>query len=153
MEKKISSYNSALTQAYKRGDDLYHRYAVHFGLSDPAVWILYALYGDTEKTYTQNDFASMWFYPKQTVNYTVGVLVKRGLVTLSQQAKAGNSKAVRLTDEGISFCKEKIFPLLCAEESSFSRLTEQEKTLLLSLTEKQIGYFEEEINKITGEKN
>ena len=77
MDTKIKSLNMELTQMYKWEDDLYHRYSVFCGLSDPALWVLYSLYEDEEKTYTQNDFVSMWFYPKQTVNYTVSGLVKR----------------------------------------------------------------------------
>lgn len=40
-----------------------------------------------------------------------------------------------------------------AEEQSFSRMTEEEQILLFRLTKKRITYFEEEIQKITGEKS
>lgn len=82
MDANIRAINSELTQLYKWEDELYHRYGVFCGLSDPAVWILYGLYEDTEQILTQNDLVSTWFYPKQTINYTVNALVKRGLVKL-----------------------------------------------------------------------
>lgn len=149
MEKKISAFNSEMTQTYKKEDDLYHRYAVFFGLSDPAVWVLYSLYEDEDKEYTQNDLVSMWFCPKQTVNYTVGKLSEKGLLTLSQRQVARNSKSVRLTEAGRRLCEEKILPLMRAEEGSLMRLTDEEREQLLRLKRKYIDYFEEEINKIT----
>lgn len=72
-----------------------------------ALWVLYSLYEDEEKTYTQNDFVSMWFYPKQTVNYTVSGLVKKGWITLEQMPAARNSKTILLTEEGRHICEEK----------------------------------------------
>lgn len=153
MDEKIRAINSELTQLYKCEDDLYHRYGVYFGLSDPAVWILYGLYEDTGGIVTQNDLVSTWFYPKQTINYTVSTLVKNGWIRLEQLPTAGNSKAVLLTEEGKLICREKILPLMWAEENSLARMTEEERDLLLLLTKKHISYFEEEIKKITGEKN
>ena len=150
MDANIRAINSELTQLYKWEDELYHRYGVFCGLSDPAVWILYGLYEDTEQILTQNDLVSTWFYPKQTINYTVNALVKRGLVKLEQLPVARNSKVILLTEEGRRICEEKMLPLMQAEENSLSRMTEQERELLLRLAKKQMTYFEEEIRKITG---
>lgn len=151
MNETIRAINSELTQMYKWEDDLYHRYGVFCGLSDPSVWVLYGLYEDTEQVLTQNDLVSTWFYPKQTINYTVNTLVKNGWVELKQLPVARNNKAVLLTEKGKQICKEKILPLMQAEENSLSRMTEEERELLLHLTKKQFMYFEEEIRKITGE--
>lgn len=152
MDTKAKSLNMAFTQLAKREDDLYHRYAVFCGLSDPAVWVLYALYADGDEIYTQNDLVSMWSYPKQTINYAVSFLVKQGFVSLSQLSGSRNSKAISLTEEGRRLCDEKIRPLVLAEERSLSRLGEDAQQLLLKLTERQCTYFEEEILKLTGGK-
>lgn len=152
MDTKAKSLNMAFTQLVKRQDDLYHRYAVFCGLSDPAIWVLYALYADGDEIYTQNDLVSMWFYPKQTINYAVSCLVKQGLVGLSQLSGSRNSKAISLTEEGRCLCEEKIRPLILAEERSLTRLGEDGQQLLLKLTEQQCTYFEEEILKLTGGK-
>lgn len=150
-DEKIRAMNSELTQLYKSEDDLYHRYGVFFGLSDPAVWVLYSLYEETDRVFTQNDLVSTWFYPKQTINYTVSSLVKNGWIELKQLPVARNNKAVILTDEGKRICKERILPLMRAEENSLCRMTEDERALLLKLAKKQFSYFEEEIKKITGD--
>lgn len=152
MSTEISLLNMSLTKLYKQEDDLYHRYSAYYGLSDPACWILYSLYEDEEKVYTQNDLVAMWYYPKQTVNYTVSGLVKKGWITLEQRSTAGNSKSILLTETGKQICEERLLPLMRAEERSLQRMTEEERKQLLALTEKQITFFEEEINKLTGEK-
>ena len=153
MEPRIREINSELTQLYKWEDELYHRYGVFCGLSDPAVWVLYSLYEDTEQILTQNYLSSTWFYPKQTINYTVNALVKKGWVKLEQLPVARNSKVILLTEEGRCICEEKMLPLMQAEENSLSRMTEQERELLLRLAKKKMTYFEEEIQKITGGKS
>ncbi len=153
MDKSIHALNSELTQLYKQEDDLYHRYGVHVGLSDPAVWVLYGLYEDTERIITQNDLVSTWSYPKQTINYTVGTLVKNGWVELKQLPGSGNSKAILLTEDGMRICRERMLPLMRAEEQSLGRMSTEERTQLLNLMKKHISFFEEEIGKIMGEKN
>lgn len=153
MDPKIRAINMAFTQILKREDELYHFYGVYSGLSDPAIWVLYTLYEEEGKTYTQNDLVTMWSFPKQTVNYAVSVLVKKGWVRLEQLPGARNSKAMRLTEVGERVCEEKILPLMLAEEKSLARMTEEELALLLRLTEKKCACFEEEIKKITGEKS
>ena len=40
-----------------------------------------------------------------------------------------------------------------AEEKSLSRMTEEEREMLLRLAKKHMTYFEEEIQKITGGKS
>lgn len=151
MDDRIKEINSALTQLYKSEDELYHRYGVCCSLSDPAVWVLYGLFEDPARTITQNDLVSTWFYPKQTINYTVAALVKNGWVELKQLPVARNSKAVILTEEGERICKERILPLMRAEETALKRMTDEEREQLFVLTKKKFAYFEEEIAKITGD--
>lgn len=152
MTNEISSTSVELTKVAKRLDEQYHNYAAFCGMSDPAMWVLYALYEEQDEVFTQNDLVSMWFYPKQTINYTVNSLVKNGWVKLEHLAGARNSKAVRLTEEGIRVCDEKIRPLMEAEEQSINRLSEKQQELLLYLNSIQCAYFEEEMKKIMGDK-
>lgn len=153
MDDKIHSLNVALSRQYKRGDELYHRYSVHCGLSDPAFWVLYTLYEEENVVYTQNDLVSMWSFPKQTLNYAVSGMVKNGLIRLEQLPGGRNRKAVVLTEKGKRICDEKILPLMLAEERSLLVLTPEEREMLLRLNEKQSLAFEQEIDRLTGDKN
>lgn len=150
MNDKIRTLNIALSQLYKKEDELYHRYSVHCGLSDPATWVLYTLYEEEDRVYTQNDLVTLWSFPKQTVNYAVSGLVQNGWLRLEQLPGGRNRKAVLLTEEGERICEEKILPLMLAEERSLLGLTEEEQELLLRLYQKQCAAFEEEIAQLTG---
>ena len=44
MDEEIRALNMELSQMYKKENELYHRYSVYSGLSDPASWVLYTLY-------------------------------------------------------------------------------------------------------------
>lgn len=153
MDQKAVAVNTALTQVTRRLDQIYHTYAVYCGLSDPAVWVLYTLYERGDRDCTQNDLVSEWSFPKQTINYTVGCLVKNGWARLTQRPGARNGKSVTLTDEGRRICDEKILPLLKAEERSISLMSDAERELLLRLNELQCSNFEKEIAKLIGDKS
>ncbi len=147
MDAEVKAQNIALNQFYKRMNEQYHAYAVHCGLSDPSLWVLYSLW-ETEAPMTQNDIASIWMYPKQTINFTISGLVKKGCVQLEQRPGARSGKTVKLTAEGAALCQKVIVPLMEAEERSLSRLTAAERHTLISLSEKQCTSFERSLQAL-----
>lgn len=147
MDAEVKAQNIALNQFYKRMNEQYHAYAVHCGLSDPTLWVLYSLW-ETDTYLTQNDICALWMYPKQTINFTITGLVKKGIVRLEQRPGARSGKTVKLTDAGAALCHQIITPLLEAEERSLSQLTEPARKLLLTLSEKQCVCFEREISTL-----
>lgn len=112
------------------------------------MWVLYSLYEEEDRIYTQNDLVSMWFYPKQTINYAVSSLLRNGWIFLEQLSGGRNRKAIHLTQEGEKICREKILPLMLAEESSLAHMSPEEQTLLLKLNEKQLANLEKEIERM-----
>lgn len=54
--------------------------------------------------------------------------------------------------KGQAYCREVLTPLIEAEERSLLRLSEKERALMVELGEKQCAYFEDEIQKMTKEK-
>lgn len=151
MDQSVKAQNFRLLQTAKRLNEQYHIYAVSRGLSDPAANILYTLM-EPDGVITQNDLAIMWCYPKQTVNFTIQGLVKKGYVQLEQLPGGRNRKSVSLTAKGQAYCREVLTPLIEAEERSLLRLSEKERALMVELGEKQCAYFEDEIQKMTKEK-
>ncbi len=147
MDRNIKELNTELNQVTKRLNEQYHLYASHHGLSDPAFWVLYTIY-ESDRLYTQNELAVMWYYPKQTVNFAISGLVKKGFLSLEPITAARHSKAVRLTSEGEAVCREIIAPLIEAEQRSLARMTETERSLVLSLYEKQCRLFQEELQTL-----
>lgn len=137
MADEIKEQLNRLNRLYKEMDDIYRKLAVRFGLSDAAFWILYTLCRE-EGDITQNDLCNMWFFPKQTINSAMVVLVKKEYVVLEKVTGTKNRKAVRLTPAGEDFCKGSIVPLIRAEDDSFTEMKAEERKMFLQLFQQQI---------------
>lgn len=138
---------AAFNRAHKRMNVLYHNYAKAAGISDAAFWLMYSLY-EKGGPCTQTELCQIWFFTPQTINSALKSLEKQGLITLDFAANSRKNKQFFFTNTGEQLVKEKIIPLVEAEEKSFLRLDEQEREALLAITQKHIGILEEEINRI-----
>ncbi|MBQ7839475.1 MAG: winged helix-turn-helix transcriptional regulator [Lachnospiraceae bacterium] len=134
-------------QAHKKMNVIYHDYAKSIGLSDAAFWLLYSVY-EHGKPCTQKDLCHSWFYAPQTINSAIKAMEEQGYITLERVPANKKNKQILFTEKGKTLVDEKIAPLVQAEERSFERLDEQERELLLEITQKHIGILEEEINRI-----
>lgn len=134
-------------QAHKKMNVLYHDYAKSIGLSDAAFWLLYSVY-EHGKPCTQKDLCQTWFYAPQTINSAIKAMEKQGYISLELFPDNRKNKRIVFTEKGEAFVKEKITPLVQAEERSIQRLEEQEREQLLAITQKHIQLLEEELNRI-----
>lgn len=147
MEQPIVFVLYNFNQAHKKMNVLYHDYAKSIGLSDAAFWLLYSVY-EHGKPCTQKDLCNSWFYAPQTINSAIKAMEEQGYITLELLPSNKKNKQIFFTEKGKAFVKEKIAPLVQAEERSFERLDEVEREQLLAITQKHIGLLEEEINRI-----
>lgn len=121
--EKLKQLNAALNALYMEQDDIYSAYAAHFGLSDTAFWILYAVC-ESDAVKTQNSLAALFHMPPQSINSAVAALVRQGLVRLEQLPGARSGKALRLTEAGEAFCCRVILPFFAIEEQAIDTLGE-----------------------------
>ncbi len=147
METPIVLVLSAFNRAHKRMNVLYHNYARDAGISDAAFWLMYSLY-EKGGPCTQTELCEVWFFAPQTIHSALKSLQKQGLITLGLAPNSRKNKQFFFTEAGEQLVKEKIAPLVQAEEHSFLRLDEQERNALLTITQKHIDILEEEINRI-----
>jgi DNA-binding MarR family transcriptional regulator len=147
MSKSSQEQLAALNRLYKEQNVLYHSFAMKFGFSDTAFWILYALC-ENEKEYTQNDFCKEWSFAKQTVNSAINRLMEDHYIELEVIPGTKNSKHVKLTEYGYQQCQKNMIPLILAEQKAFSRFSETELESFLTLFKKQIDLVKEEVEKI-----
>lgn len=147
METSIKSVLATFNRTHKRMNVLYHNYARDAGISDAAFWLMYSLY-EKGGPCTQTELCEAWFFTPQTINSALKTLEKQGLITLDFAPNSRKNKQFFFTETGEQLVKEKIMPLVQAEEQSFLRLNEQERKALLVITQKHIGILEEEINRI-----
>lgn len=147
METPIILVLAAFNRVHKRMNVLYHNYARDAGISDAAFWLMYSLY-EKGGPCTQTELCEAWFFTPQTINSALKSLDEQGLITLEFVPNSRKNKQFFFTESGEQFVKEKIMPLVQAEERSFLRLNEQEREELLAITQKHISILEEEINRI-----
>ena len=128
---------------YNETNLLYHRLARACGLSDCALWLLYTLRAE-ESPLTQTQLSEMLSLPKQTVNSALKKLVEAGCLRL--EAADGNlkNKQVMLTDRGEELLRSSVDLVFRLEENASARLTEKERTALLSLGKKLMNAFRAE---------
>lgn len=111
MSKKLKEYNSL----FKEWNDIYHKIALKFGISDSEFLILYGLLElNLER---QKDIADYFCISKQTINSSVKKLVNSGIIEL--KAAKGRDMPIILTDTGKKFAQEKIIPVINIEKASF----------------------------------
>ena len=128
---------------YNETNQLYHRLARACGLSDCAFWLLYTL-REEEGPLTQTQLSEILCLPRQTVNSALKRLVKEGCLRL--EAVDGNlkNKQVLLTDRGEELLRSSVDLVFRLEENASARLTEKERTALLSLGKKLMNAFRAE---------
>ncbi|WP_418665772.1 MarR family winged helix-turn-helix transcriptional regulator [Allofournierella sp.] len=147
MLKTVKEQNLELNRLWRMQDQLYQTYATRCGLSSVSFWALYTL-RETDEVYTQNALAEMWYFPKQTVNSAIAGLVKMGYVRLEQIAGARNSKAVKLTEQGLDVCKRLVNPLVNAELSALLKMSQEERQMFLELSDKQLRLLQAELDAV-----
>ncbi len=147
MEHDTTFILTVFNQAHKKMNVLYHNYAKAIGLSDSAFWLLYSLY-EHEAPCTQRDLCQSWFYAPQTINTALKSLEGQGYIQLAFAPGNQKSKRILFTPAGKALVRDKIAPLVRAEERSFDRLSPEEREKLLELTRKHISLLESEIKEI-----
>lgn len=131
----------------KREDFLYEQTAKQLGITNATLYILIYLYRSKEPC-SQNDIVEDWFYPKQTVSYTINKLVEQHLVNMTPIENSKNKKAIHLTESGINYCEKYIVPVIEAQEDAFLTLTEEERKEFVHITQKYYALLQENLKDL-----
>lgn len=141
--KDISvTFNQCLNEL----DELYHNYAKEHDLSDTALWLLYALH-ENDAAYTQRQLCNTWYCAPQTMNSALKNLEKKGYIQLRSTPENQKNKIVELTDDGTKIAQAVISPLMFAEHQTLQELTEKERAVLVSLSQKYIAILRSKLEK------
>lgn len=124
-------------------DELYHQVAVKLGMSDSIVNILYTICEFGEGC-SQSDICKLSGISRQTINSAVRRLEQDDLVYL--KPGTGKNMCLYLTDKGKALVKEKIVPLIVAEDAVLNEWSEADKQELLRLTRKYMVELQEKLN-------
>lgn len=147
MEERLAQQLQRLDRLYKESDQIYRTLAARFDLTDTAFWIIYAI-AHADVPLTQGDLCNDWFYPIQTVNSTVGGLVKKGLIRLETIPGTRNRKKMLLTAAGKQLAEQTIDKVDEIEKNAFLMFTEEERELYLALFTRHLENLRREEKRV-----
>ena len=138
-QEVLDAFWKSNDRIYNENTLLYHRLARACGLPDCAFWLLYTLRSE-EAPLTQTQLSEQLSLPKQTVNSALKKLVEEGVLRL--EAADGNlkNKRVCLTEAGEAILR-RVFGV---ESAAAARLTEEERSALVALSQKLLDAFRAE---------
>lgn len=135
---KINNYITVLNA-------LYHRAAVKLGISDSIFVVLYEIFDEGDECLLSEIYKKSGI-SKQTVNSALRSLERDGIVFLENID--GRTKKVVLTEKGKIFVKDTVARLYRAEARAFDDWSDEEIKDYLERSEKYLGSFIEEIEKL-----
>ena len=142
-QEVLDAFWKSNDRIYNENPLLYHRRARACGLPDCAFWLLYTLRSE-EAPLTQTQLSEQLSLPKQTVNSALKKLVEEGVLRL--EAADGNlkNKRVCLTEAGEAFLRRTVDRVFGVESAAAARLTEEERSALVALSQKLLDAFRAE---------
>ena len=144
-QEVLDAFWKSNDRIYNENTLLYHRLARAraCGLPDCAFWLLYTLRSE-EAPLTQTQLSEQLSLPKQTVNSALKKLVEEGVLRL--EAADGNlkNKRVCLTEAGEAFLRRTVDRVFGVESAAAARLTEEERSALVALSQKLLDAFRAE---------
>ena len=142
-QEVLDAFWKSNDRIYNENTLLYHRLARACGLPACAFWLLYTLRSE-EAPLTQTQLSEQLSLPKQTVNSALKKLVEEGVLRL--EAADGNlkNKRVCLTEAGEAFLRRTVDRVFGVESAAAARLTEEERSALVALSQKLLDAFRAE---------
>ena len=142
-QEVLDAFWKSNDRIYNENTLLYNRLARACGLPDCAFWLLYTLRSE-EAPLTQTQLSEQLSLPKQTVNSALKKLVEEGVLRL--EAADGNlkNKRVCLTEAGEAFLRRTVDRVFGVESAAAARLTEEERSALVALSQKLLDAFRAE---------
>ena len=142
-QEVLDAFWKSNDRIYNENTLLYHRLSLACGLPDCAFWLLYTLRSE-EAPLTQTQLSEQLSLPKQTVNSALKKLVEEGVLRL--EAADGNlkNKRVCLTEAGEAFLRRTVDRVFGVESAAAARLTEEERSALVALSQKLLDAFRAE---------
>ena len=147
METKIMQFNRRVNYLLTQTDELYHEIALHFGLSDSEMLVLYAL-TDAGGCCPLSAIYGQTGLSKQTVNSALRKLEANGHILLRPADK--KSKIVCLSDSGKALAARTVGWVLEAENEIYSTWPKEDLDAYLRLTEKYLTELREKKKELEG---
>ncbi len=147
MKEIITKKWGVYTKTNKEFDEIYHKIALHYKLSDSSFWVLYSLY-EAKRPCTQMEICKEWNFSKQTINSTIKNLENLGYITKENYENNKLYKKIHLTSLGMEIAEKTVKNVIILEDIAFSKISEEELDIIIKLLQKVLSSFKEEASKI-----
>lgn len=147
MKEVLNKKWELITRINKEFDELYHKIAIHYNLSDSSFWILYFLY-ESKRPCTQKEICDNWYFNKQTINSSIKNLEHKGYIRKGYEENNKSNKKIMLTPLGVKVAEKTVLEIMKIEDISFSKISEEDLNKVVNLLQKALTSFKEELNKI-----
>lgn len=145
MSNVVKSASRRYNHIVSEIDRLYHEVALMQGFSDSTMMILYTL-ADNDGSCLLSELVKQSATSKQTINSGLRRLEQDGIIIL--ETVAGKSKRVVLTEKGRAVVHQTVVRVIAIENKIYSSWKREEWELYLTLTERYLREFKEEIEKL-----
>lgn len=132
-DREVQGTLAAFRDATRELDNVYSIFPKACGLSEVEYWSLLLIY---EGVATQSQISERLFVSRQTLNSAFKQLRKKGLIRLEPYEENQRSKQSFLTDAGKTFVEENVMQMHRVEERAWRRMSGEEHTALIALTQK-----------------
>ena len=146
MRSKTKDYLSEISAQEKRFGALYRQAALHFGLSECAMWVLYSLIS-SDKPLTQQELGERMMFPKQTINSAVAGLVQKGWLELQPLPDSRSRKQLLLTPDGEELARNTVKKMRKAEERAVKTLGQEKMEQYIALHDEFLAQLQMRFEK------
>lgn len=144
----VAKQQTELNRLYCESNELYHSFAVTYGISDSVLWILYTL-NQLKRPCTPKELGEMCSLSKQTVHSALQSLERDGYLSMTASPENRKSRLVELTEKGMQLTDRSIAHIVEAEVRAFSGMEASERRELLRLQEKYQNLLRAEAEGLT----
>ena len=146
MKERTEGILNELARCDRAFSTLYREAARAFGLSEAAMWALYAV-ESADGPISQRELAGAMGLSKQTVNSAVASLADKGLVELRPVPGTRNRKDIALTESGEDLVSRTVRRLRDAEARAVEALGEKKAKLFVDLHDEFICALHRELRE------
>lgn len=147
MNENMNRKWAMITKINKETEEIYHKIAKHYNLSDTCFWILYVIYEKNEPC-TQKEMCDYWSYTKQTINSAIKTLEQLGYIQKGYEENGKLNKKIYLTQKGKKIAQKTVKEIMDIEDRVYKCISEQELDMVIDLLQKPLVLLKEETNKI-----
>lgn len=147
MKENINRKWATITKMNKEIEEIYHKIAKHYNMSDTCFWVLYILYERNEPC-TQKEMCDYWSYTKQTINSAIKTLEQIGYIQKGYEENGKTNKKIYLTKRGKEVAKNTVKEIIEIEDRVYKSIDEKELDMVINLLQRPLELLREETKKI-----